>query len=155
MGIIDNKHNRCKLKSKLYNSTNTNPNNSTLNSISIRIINDLFVSSINEEILVVDSGCDQSIISYSSFVVGCHTGIQYSVDGALGDMKSKAPLEVVNRFVTCCTLTANKNKVLIELNQCLLDLSNQSESLLQPHQARAYGVIVNEVAKRHLATDKL
>ena len=27
VGIIDNKHDRCKLKSKLYNSTNTNPNN--------------------------------------------------------------------------------------------------------------------------------
>ena len=30
----------------------------------------------------------------------------------------------------------------------------QSESLLQPHQARAYGVVINDVAKRHLATEK-
>ena len=112
------------------------------------------VSSDNENILVVDSGCDQSIVSYSSFVVGCRTGISYSVDGALDDMKSKEPLEVVNRCITCCSLTPTKDKILIELNQCLLDLSSQSESLLQPHQARAYGVIVNDVAKRHLATDK-
>ena len=105
--------------------------------------------------MIIDSGCDQSIISISSFVIGCRTGIKYSVDGALDDMKSSAPLEVVNRCVTCCTITTTKKKILLELNQCLLDLSaNQSESLLQPHQARAHGVIVNDVAKRHLATDK-
>ena len=48
----------------------------------------------------------------------------------------------------------SKTKILIELNQCLLDLSNQSESLLQPHQPRTYGVIVDDVAKSYLATDK-
>ena len=41
------------------------------------------------------------------------------------------------------------------MNQCLLDSTpGQTESLLQPHQARAYGVIVNDVAKTHSAADK-
>ena len=41
------------------------------------------------------------------------------------------------------------------MNQCLLDsTAGQTESLLQPHQARAYGVIVNDVAKTHSAADK-
>ena len=162
MGINDNIENRNKLNSHTLNSNHTvlskincnfNNSNKTIISRLIKRNNDLVICS-DESVLIVDSGCDQSIISVSSFVVGCHTGIKYSVDGALDDMKSKAPLEVVNRCVTCCTLTTSK-KILLELNQCLLDLSpNQSESLLQPHQARAHGVIVNDVAKRHLATDK-
>jgi len=113
----------------------------------------LLISSNDENILIIDSACDQSIVSNSSFVVEHYTGVFYGVDGALPSMKSRKPLEVVNSCITCCTLN-DKSKVLLELNQCLLDsCSNQNESLLQPHQARAYGVVVNDVASRHLATD--
>ena len=113
----------------------------------------MLISSNDENILIIDSACDQSIVSNSSFVVEHYTGVFYGVDGALPSMKSRKPLEVVNSCITCCTLN-DKSKVLLVLNQCLLDsCSNQNESLLQPHQARAYGVVVNDVASRHLATD--
>ena len=42
----------------------------------------------------------------------------------------------------------------MELNNCLLEKKpTQIESLLQPHQTRAFGVVVNDVAKRHPAMD--
>ena len=126
------------------------------NNITSRVVkrhNDLLITT-NECILIIDSACDQSIISLSSFVIGQFTGIKYNVHGALEDMKSSEQLEVVNRCVTCCTIPNTKIKILLELNQCLLDRSkSQLESLLQPHQARAYGVIVNDVARRHVATE--
>ena len=46
-------------------------------------------------------------------------------------------------------LPSNK-LVILELNGCLLDLyKNQHESLLQPHQSRAFGVAVDDVASCH------
>ena len=46
-------------------------------------------------------------------------------------------------------------RILLVIDQALLDLNPTNlESLLQPHQARAYGVVVNDVASRHLATEK-
>ena len=40
--------------------------------------------------------------------------------------------------------------VVIKINQALLSTDpNQSEALLQPHQARSFGVVVNDVAQRH------
>ena len=108
--------------------------------------------------MIIDSGCDQCIISKNSFIVGQFTGITFDVDGALSDMKSVKPLEIVNKCITCVNFKFNRckyTKILLELNQCLLDSNpGQSESLLQPHQARAYGVVINDVAKRHLATEK-
>ena len=69
-------------------------------------------------------------------------------------MKGDLPLEVVNNCITTCVLP-NKIRVLLVINQALLDLNPANlESLLQPHQARAYGVVVNDVASRHLATEK-
>ena len=127
--------------------------NNNITSRAVKRHNDLLITT-NESILIIDSACDQSIISLSSFVIGQFTGIRYGIHGALENMKSSEQLEVVNRCVTCCTLANTKEKVLLELNQCLLDRSNsQLESLLQPHQARAYGVIVNDVARRHVATE--
>ena len=69
-------------------------------------------------------------------------------------MKGELSLEVVNNCITTCILP-NKVRVLLVISQALLDLNPASfESLLQPHQARAYGVVVNDVSGRHLATDK-
>ena len=77
-----------------------------------------------------------------------------SVDGALHEMQLSKPLEIVNNCITTCILP-NKSRVLLVINQALLDVdSTNLESLLQPHQARAYGVIVNDVASRHLATER-
>ena len=78
----------------------------------------------------------------------------FTVDGVLPEMKGKHPLEVANNCITTCILP-NKNRVLLVINQALLDLNSANfESLLQPHQARAFGVVVNDVASRHLATEK-
>ena len=40
---------------------------------------------------------------------------------------------------------------MVQVNQCLLDTDNtNAEFLLQPHQLRDYGVIVNDVSRTHL-----
>ena len=83
-----------KSKSKIKYNYNTNLK-SSLTCRTIKCLNDLTIVS-EENILVVDSGCDQSIVVSLGFVIGCRTGVYFNVDGALSNMKSSKPLEVVN-----------------------------------------------------------
>ena len=102
--------------------------------------------------LLIDNGCDQSIVNSNSFKIGMHTGIHYSVEGAIECMAA-SNLELVNDAVTCIVMD-NAPNILVKVNQCLLDTdSNQHESLLQPHQARAFGVVVDDCARCHLGSD--
>ena len=103
-------------------------------------------------LLLVDNWCAISIISENYFFIQTLTGIFYNVDGALIDMHSNN-LQLVSNCYTTADLPSNK-LVILKLNNCLLDKNPaQIESLLQPHQARAFGVVVNDVAKRHPAMD--
>ena len=59
-------------------------------------------------------------------------------------------LELVSDAYTLVTLR-NNSKVLFKLNQCFLDRNpKQTEALLQPHQMRAFGVVVDDCASCHL-----
>ena len=99
--------------------------------------------------MVVDNGCDQSIINNNSFLINSFAGVLYNVGGALHGTKS-SQLELVNDAFTLCILPNNSN-VLFKLNQYFLDPDpNQHEALLQPHQGRAFGVIVDDCATCHL-----
>ena len=112
-------------------------------------VEDLIITT-NENIMVIDNGCDQSIINLSSFLIQSFAGVMYNVGGALHSM-SASNLELVNEAFTLCTLCDN-SKIIIKLNQCFLDRDPlQTEALLQPHQARAFGVIVDDCASCHLA----
>ena len=99
---------------------------------------------IDENILIIDSACDQSIITTNVFVVLSRSGRYYYVNGALsGRMQNETPLEVVDA-VTKVNLNDGKSYIL-QMNQSLLDsCPNQKESLLQPHQSRAHGVFVDD-----------
>ena len=101
----------------------------------------------------MDSGCDQSIINSNSFVVLSITGRKFYVDGALQSrMTSSSALEVVNG-ATVLQLSNTKIYLLI-VNQALLDTHpSQREALLQPHQARAHGTIVEDCAHIHMDKD--
>ena len=102
--------------------------------------------------MVVDNGCDQSIININSFLVHSFAGVYYDVGGALQNMRS-SHLQLVNCAFTLVTLPDN-SKVIFKLNQCFLDSDpSQSEALLQPHQARAFGVVVDDCSNRHLGKD--
>ena len=58
-------------------------------------------------------------------------------------------LELINKCYTVAILPSN-NLIILKVNQCLLDKEpSQQESLLQPHQARAFEVIINDVAKHY------
>ena len=106
----------------------------------------------NENLLLIDNGCDQSIISLNCFNIGTYTGEFFTIQGAITSMTS-SKLELVNDAVTCVVVDNGPN-ILIRLNQCLLDTDpNQQESLLQPHQARAFGIIVDDCARCHLGND--
>ena len=121
------------LNAKLKTNYTFNHNSSlSLTCRSIRYLYDLTLVS-EENILVVDSGCDQSIVSNLAFRVGCRSGVFFNVDGVLSDMKSSQLLEVVNNCITTCILP-NKDRVLLFINQALLDLNPTNfESLLRPH----------------------
>ena len=108
---------------------------------------DLVIPSNKDNILLIDDGCDISIISKNSFLIQTLTGIYYNVDGALLDIHA-SNLQLVSDCFTIAVLPSNK-LVILKLNNCLLDKNDtQTESLLQPHQARAFGVVINDVAKR-------
>ena len=100
--------------------------------------------------MIIDNCCDQTIINLNSFVVNTFTGILFDVNGAMASMNSE-PLELVNNAYTLATLN-NGNKFIFKINQCLCDKDPHAhEALLQPHQARHHGVLIDDVAKRHLS----
>ena len=113
----------------------------TISSRKVSKIDDLVIS-LDEEILIID------IININSYLIVTHTGIYVNVDGAL-DCMSSSKLELVINCYTVATFT-NNPPVLLKINQALLDTNpNQTEALLQPHQARAFGVAVDDCARRH------
>ena len=100
-------------------------------------MDDLLITS-DENVLIMDNGCDQSIININAFLISTHLGVYYTVGGALQGMHS-SDLELVNNAYTLVPQESG-NHIILRINQAFLD-SNQSqfEALLQPHQARAFG----------------
>ena len=108
---------------------------------------------VDECIAVVDSGCDQCIINIKSFLIKSYSGVYFSITGALACMTSGLTLELVSEAYTLL-VCPNGDKVLVELNQVLLDRNpDQAESLFQPHQLCASGVLVDDVPACHIASD--
>ena len=78
-------------------------------------------------------------------------GMHFTTGGALNSMAA-SKLELSNEEYTLVTLP-NNTKVIFKINQAFLYRdSNQTEALLRPHQDRAVGSIVDDCAKRQLAT---
>ena len=112
---------------------------------------DLAFISPDQNILIIDGGCDQSIVNIGSFLVLSRSNTYYDVFGALEGMSSSS-LEVVNA-ATMVKLDNGEQFILV-INQALLDEDeNSTEALLQPHQARSHGVAVDDCAKRHKRVD--
>ena len=58
----------------------------------------------------------------------------------------------MNESFTLVTLP-NKSKVIFQINQAFLDRDPlQTEALLQPHQMRAFSLVVDDCAKRHMGS---
>ena len=114
---------------------------------------DLVISEL-ENILVIDNGCDQTIININSFLIHSFAGTKYKINGALNAMSSSS-LELVSEAFTLVTIDED-TKYIFKINQAFLDRDpTQSESLTQPHQMRAFGVIVDDCAKSHLGPTNL
>lgn len=103
--------------------------------------------------MVIDSGCDQSIVNSRAFVIISRTGVYFNVDGPLmGRMKSSNAMEVVSA-ATLVTTQDGKKYILI-VNQALCDTHpEQTEALLQPHQCRAHSVAIDDVSRLHQHVD--
>ena len=113
-------------------------------------VDDYLIPDDDECILLDDSGCDQSIINISAFKIFTHTGVFYSLGGAMKDFASSRPLEVVNDAYTLAHLSDGR-KFIFKINQALCDLDkSQNEALLAPHQARQHGTAVDNCAKCNL-----
>ena len=114
----------------------------------LNYLDDLVIP-INKILLIIDNGCDQTIINLNSFLVQSFAGVYFTIGRTLNSMPS-SKLELVNNAYTLATIP-NHAKVIFKINQVFLDRDlNQTEALLQPHQARDFGVIVDDCAKRHL-----
>ena len=99
---------------------------------------------------MVDNGLDQSTINTNLFVDQSFTSKYTNIGGALSTMNS-LNLELVNE---ACILTIldNGKKTILKINQALLNLSNtQSKALLQLHHIRAFDVVADDCATRHIA----
>ena len=68
---------------------------------------DLVIPSHKDNILLIDNGCDISIISNNYFLANTLTGIFYNVDGALLTMHA-SNLELVSNCYTTAVLPSNK-----------------------------------------------
>ena len=68
---------------------------------------------------------------------------------------SSSSLELVSDSFTLATIDKDE-KYIFKINQAFLDRDpTQSESLIHPHQMRAFGVIVDACAKSHLGPTNL
>ena len=101
---------------------------------------------------IFDSGCDNSLVNLTSFIVGNYLGTKYNLRGALNGMGNAHVLELANN---CLTKIVCKDRSFIGVvNQCLVDPDpEQTETLLQPHQLRANGVLLDDVPPCHLRID--
>ena len=99
--------------------------------------------------MVIDNGCDQSIVNINSFLVQSFTGTYVNIGGALSTMSS-SHLEIVNDAFTVALLGYG-TKIMLKIDQALLNTNaGQDEALLQPHQLRSFGIIVDGYARRHM-----
>ena len=104
--------------------------------------------------LIVDSGCDQGVVALASCITLNRLQKYCTLAGALmGDrMISQEPLELCN-VATKATFADGRTCILI-LNQFMLDENpSQTESLLNPHQARANEVLLDDTAVTHKRVD--
>ena len=63
-------------------------------------------------------------------------------------MRSRNRVELCN--VCCLASCSDGSKYILVINQALVDYdSQQYESLLQPHQVRDNGIVIDDIAKRH------
>ena len=63
-------------------------------------------------------------------------------------------LELINEAFTLATLP-DKSKVIFQINQAFLDRDPlQTEALLQPHQMRAFDLVVYDCAQRNMGTNR-
>lgn len=113
---------------------------------------DLYDSS--DKILVIDSACYQSMIHSSACHVLNFTSQYFKRNSVMSSMRSDDALKVVNAAILI-TNPYNNNKIIGILNQSLLLRDeNCTESLLQPHQARCFGTVINDCCKHHMSTGK-
>ena len=117
----------------------------------VQRIKDLVIT-MDENILISDSGCDQTIITLNAFLIQTYTGKYFNIGGALQGMTS-SDLELVNDAYTLATLPDGE-KIVLKINQALCDNDPfQTEALFQPHQLRAHGVRVDDCTSRHAGAD--
>ena len=61
---------------------------------------DLTFYSNSEQIMIIDSACDQTVVNNISFVINSYTGIFFNVSGAIKSSKISTKLELVNDCYT-------------------------------------------------------
>ena len=112
----------------------------------------LVIPTDDEPLAVFDTGCDNSLINLNSFIVGSYLGIYYNLQGALEGMTRSQSLQLANH---CFTKIVCKDREFIRVvNQCLVDPNPQQiETLLQPHQLRASGILLDDIPPCHLRID--
>ena len=86
-----------------------------MSSRNLNYINNDLVIPFNEHILVIENGCDQTIVNISAFLIESFAGIQFNVGGVLNSMKS-TKLELVHDAYTLVTLP-NNVKAIFKINQ--------------------------------------
>ena len=78
-------------------------------------IDNIVIPSNNKSVLLINNGCNVSIISNNSFLISTYTGTFFKVDGALINTKTNN-LQLVNYSYTAEIMPSNKFTIL-KINQ--------------------------------------
>ena len=106
---------------------------------------------VEEIILVIDNGCDQSIIGIDFFLIQDFSSIHYNVGRVLNTINSST-LELISKVFNLVSLP-NNDEIIFQINQAFLDRDPlQTETLLQPYQARSFGTIVDNCTWRYISS---
>ena len=85
-------------------------------------LNNNLVIHFNENMLVIDISCDQTIININAFLIKYFAGIKFNIGGALNSMKS-TKLKLINDAYTLLTLPNHvKKKKLTKLFWIIIQL---------------------------------
>ena len=59
---------------------------------------DLTFYSNNEQVMIIDSGCDQTVVNNISFVINSYTGVFFNVSGAIKSSKISTKLVLIDKI---------------------------------------------------------
>ena len=105
--------------------------------------------SLKDDVLIMDTGADCNLLSIRAWHVFHETGSTVDLGTRFSEMRA---MDVVHA-ATVVTLENGQQYILLVYNGLLDRNPEENESMLLPHDARAHGVIIDDVSTEHFHAD--